>query len=511
MLMVLMVLLAVLLTNVHWPRGCARRLTSRGSLFGCSPTTCSRLLELLAASSVAFSDNRPYPIYSVGCAFGGQSFGSLPMNNVNAHARAGYEIMAPAGGFAALSAALAARADAVYFGVGALNMRARAAQGFTTADLPEIAGRCRDAGAKSYLTVNAIVYDKELALMREILHAAKDAGISAVIASDPAAILAARALDLEVHLSTQLSISNVEALRFYAPYADVAVLARELTLEQIAEVSREIERGKICGPSGELMRIECFCHGALCMAISGKCNLSYFTRGKSGNRGECVQNCRRKYRLTDIERGAVIDFDGRRFLSPKDLKTIGIMDRMVAAGIKVYKIEGRARSPEYVRTTVECYREALDAVLEGRWTEASRTAWDERLSSVFNRGFWEGWYLGAQTLEQTESDGSIATEKKVYCGRCLNFYAKSGIGYFQIEAQPIAKGDRFIVIGPTSGAVSGTVESLFVNDKPGELAVKGSEATFAVPERIRPGDRLFKLAPAEEAQHLKPSPEKAAL
>ena len=428
------------------------------------------------------------------------------MTTCNAHALKGYEIMAPAGGFAALSAALAARADAVYFGAGALNMRAHAAQGFTVKDLPEIARRCREAGAKSYLTLNAIVYDEELPLMRDILAAAKDAGISAIIAADPAAILGARALGLEVHLSTQLSVSNAEALRFYAPYADVSVLARELTLEQIAAVSREIEAQRICGPSGRLIRIECFCHGALCMAISGKCNLSYFTRGKSGNRGECLQNCRRKYRLTDIERGDVIDFDGQRFLSPKDLKTIGIMDRMVAAGIKVYKIEGRARSPEYVRTTVECYREALDAVLEGRWTEASRTAWDERLSSVFNRGFWEGWYLGAQSLDQTEGDGSIAAEKKVYCGRCLNYYAKSGIGHFLIEAQPLSQGDRFIVIGPTSGAVFGTAESLYVNDKPGALAPKGSETTFAVPERIRPGDRLFKLAPAAEAQNLKPSP-----
>lgn len=429
----------------------------------------------------------------------------------NAHALNGYEIMAPAGGLDAVAAALAGGADSVYFGAGALNMRSPSASSITLDDLPEIASRCREVGAKAYLALNSIVYEAELPLMDRMLDRAAETGIDAVIASDPAVIERARSLGLPVHLSTQLSISNVRALRFYAQFADVAVLARELTLDDISDIAEAIRRENICGPSGRLIRIECFCHGALCMAISGKCNLSYFTRGKSGNRGECVQNCRRKYRLTDIERGDVIDFDGRRFLSPKDLKTIGIMDRMVAAGIKVYKIEGRARSPEYVRTTVECYREALDAVLEGRWTEASRTAWDERLSSVFNRGFWEGWYLGAQTLEQTESDGSIATEKKVYCGRCLNFYAKSGIGYFQIEAQPIAKGDRFIVIGPTSGAVSGTVESLFVNDKPGELAVKGSEATFAVPERIRPGDRLFKLAPAEEAQHLKPSPEKAAL
>ena len=298
-----------------------------------------------------------------------------------------------------------------------------------------------------------------------------------------------------MHLSTQLSISNVRALRFYAQFADVAVLARELTLDDIRDIAEAIRRENICGPSGNLIRIECFCHGALCMAVSGRCNLSFFLRGKSGNRGQCQHICRRKYRLEDVERGDAIDFDGARFLSPKDLKTIGIMDRMVKAGIKVFKIEGRARSPEYVRTTVECYREALDAALEGRWREADVAHWNERLARVFNRGFWEGWYMGAQSIEQTAGNGSLATEKKVYVGRCINYYPKAGVGCFRIETQTISEGDRFVVTGPTSGAVMGRVSGMLLEDAPAAAAGKGDEPTFAVPERIRTGDRLYKLVP----------------
>lgn len=414
----------------------------------------------------------------------------------NAFAREGYEIMAPAGGLDAVSAALAGGADAVYFGAGALNMRSRTASSITLEDLPEIVASCRDAGAKAYLALNSIVYEKELGLMDRMLEAAAEAGVSAVIASDPAAILGARALGLEVHLSTQLSLSNVRALRFYAQYADVAVLAREVPLDEVQMISDALRREGICGPSGKPLRIECFCHGALCMAVSGRCNLSYFLRGKSGNRGECQHVCRRKYRLTDVERGDEIDFDGERFLSPKDLKTIGIMDRMVAAGIQVFKIEGRARSPEYVRTTVECYREALEAVLSGEWSEASRTAWDARLAEVFNRGYWEGWYLGAQSIEHALGTGSLATMKKVYCGRCTDYYPKAGAACFRIETQSIAEGDRFVVTGQTTGAVEGVVKGMLVNDLPAERAQKGDEPTFAVAERIREGDRLYRLDPA---------------
>lgn len=301
--------------------------------------------------------------------------------------RSAYEILAPVGSDASLSAAIAAGADSVYFGVGELNMRAHAAGDFERSDLPRLAARCRDAGIKSYLTVNTVLYDDDLPAMRALLDEARDAGVSAVILSDAAALLYARSIGLNVHLSTQLSISNLESLRFYAQFADAVVLARELTLERIAHIAAEAAREKICGPSGEPVRIECFAHGALCMAVSGRCYLSLHTRGKSANRGECLQTCRRRYRLVDPERGTEIDVEGKRFLSPKDLSTISIMDRMVAAGIRIFKIEGRARGPEYVRTTVECYRAALEAVLAGEFTAERAAAWTEQLARVFNRGF----------------------------------------------------------------------------------------------------------------------------
>ena len=406
-----------------------------------------------------------------------------------------YEIMAPAGSWEALSAALQAGADAVYFGVESLNMRSLAAKTFTLDDLPEIVGRSREAGVRTYLTVNTVLYDENLPLMRKILERAKTEGVSAVILSDAAALAYARAIGLEAHLSTQLNISNVEALRFYAQFADVFVPARELTLEQIGTIAEAIRRDGITGPSGRPVQIEAFCHGALCMAISGKCHLSTHTRVKSANRGECLQNCRRTYRLVDAERGIEIDVEGQRFLSPKDLKTIGFLDRMVASGVTVFKIEGRARGPEYVRTTVECYREALDAVLEGRWTESMRTVWDERLARVFNRGFWDGWYLGAQTIETTKDYGSSATEKKVYVGKCLNYFSKSGVGHFHLEAGSLRKGDRYLVTGPTTGAVIGSVDAMRADETETENAVKGGEVTFRVPERIREHDRLYRLDP----------------
>ena len=407
-----------------------------------------------------------------------------------------FEIMAPVGSRESLQAAIQAGAGSVYFGVGRLNMRAHSANTFTTDDLRDIAATCAEHGIKTYLTVNTIIYDGDMEDMHRIVDAAKEAGITAVIASDMAVITYCRKAGVEVHLSTQLNISNVEALRFYAQFADVFVPARELRLEQIGAIAETIRRDGIKGPSGKLVQIEAFCHGALCMAVSGKCHLSTHTRGKSANRGECLQNCRRTYRLVDAERGIEIDVEGRRFLSPKDLKTIGFMDRMVAAGVTVFKIEGRARGPEYVRTTVECYREALDAVLEGRWTEAMRTAWDERLARVFNRGFWDGWYLGAETMETTKDYGSSATEKKVYVGKCLNYFARSGIGHFRLEAGTLRKGDRYLVTGPTTGAVYGNAEAMRVNESEAENAEKGAEVTFRVPERIREHDRLYRLDPA---------------
>lgn len=409
--------------------------------------------------------------------------------------RSAYEILAPVGSDASLSAAIAAGADAVYFGVGELNMRAHAAGDFERSDLSRLAARCRDAGIKSYLTVNTVLYDDDLPAMRALLDEARDAGVSAVILSDAAALLYARAIGLNVHLSTQLSISNLESLRFYAQFANAVVLARELTLERIAHIAAEAAREKICGPSGEPVRIECFAHGALCMAVSGRCYLSLHTRGKSANRGECLQTCRRRYRLVDPERGTEIDVEGKRFLSPKDLSTISIMDRMVAAGIRIFKIEGRARGPEYVRTTVECYRAALEAVLAGEFTAERAAAWTEQLARVFNRGFWTGWYLGSETLERTSDYGSSATVRKAHAGKCLNCFTKAGIGHFLVEAGELREGDDVLVIGPTTGAVTAKVAGLRVNDAVCGEARKGDEVTFALPERVRPGDRLYRLLP----------------
>ena len=409
--------------------------------------------------------------------------------------RSAYEILAPVGSDASLSAAIAAGADAIYFGVGELNMRAHAAGDFERSDLPRLAARCRDAGIKSYLTVNTVLYDDDLPAMRALLDEARDAGVSAVILSDAAALLYARSIGLNVHLSTQLSISNLESLRFYAQFADAVVLARELTLERIAHIAAEAAREKICGPSGEPVRIECFAHGALCMAVSGRCYLSLHTRGKSANRGECLQTCRRRYRLVDPERGTEIDVEGKRFLSPKDLSTISIMDRMVAAGIRIFKIEGRARGPEYVRTTVECYRAALEAVLAGEFTAERAAAWTEQLARVFNRGFWTGWYLGSETLERTSDYGSSATVRKAHAGKCLNCFTKAGIGHFLVEAGELREGDDVLVIGPTTGAVTAKVAGPRVNDAVCGEARKGDEVTFALPERVRPGDRLYRLLP----------------
>lgn len=409
--------------------------------------------------------------------------------------RSAYEILAPVGSDASLSAAIAAGADAVYFGVGELNMRAHAAGDFERSDLPRLAARCRDAGIKSYLTVNTVLYDDDLPAMRALLDEARDAGVSAVILSDAAALLYARAIGLNVHLSTQLSISNLESLRFYAQFANAVVLARELTLERIAHIAAEAAREKICGPSGEPVRIECFAHGALCMAVSGRCYLSLHTRGKSANRGECLQTCRRRYRLVDPEHGTEIDVEGKRFLSPKDLSTISIMDRMVAAGIRIFKIEGRARGPEYVRTTVECYRAALEAVLAGEFTAERAAAWTEQLARVFNRGFWTGWYLGSETLERTSDYGSSAAVRKAHAGKCLNCFTKAGIGHFLVEAGELREGDDVLVIGPTTGAVTAKVSGLRVNDAVCGEACKGDEVTFAIPERVRPGDRLYRLLP----------------
>ena len=405
--------------------------------------------------------------------------------------RSDFEIMAPVGSRESLFAAIQAKADAVYFGVENLNMRAHSAKTFTIADLKEIAAICKEHGIKSYLTVNTIIYDEERPLMREILDAAKEAGIDAIIASDVAVMSYCREIGLEVHLSTQLNISNVESLRFFSQFADVVVLARELNLKQVSAISRAIDEEKICGPSGKPVRIEMFCHGALCMAVSGKCYLSLSTRGYSANRGSCIQTCRRSYIAKDKERDIEFEIDNEYIMSPKDLKTIGFLDKMVKAGVRVFKVEGRARGPEYVRTVVECYDEALKAIAEGRWNEALSKSWDERLATVFNRGFWDGFYLGQPIGELTENYGSLATEKKIYTGKCLKYYSKLGVAEFLVQAQNFKSGEKLLITGPTTGAVYVTPEQILLDNVCVTEIEKGMDITFKVPEKVRENDKLY--------------------
>ena len=400
------------------------------------------------------------------------------------------EIMAPVGSRECLAAALKAGADSIYFGVEQLNMRAHSASHFTINDLHDIATQCREAGVKSYLTVNTIIYGEELPLMREICDAAKAAGISAIIAADVAVLSYCKTIGQEVHLSTQLNISNVEALRFYAQFADVVVLARELNLNQVREIHDAIVRENICGPSGEQIRIEVFCHGALCMAVSGKCYLSLHNLGGSANRGSCMQVCRRGYSVKDYESDTELLVDNKYIMSPKDLKTIDFIDEMIEAGVSVFKIEGRARSAEYVLTTVQCYKEALHAVENGEFTEEKKAEWNRRLATVFNRGFWNGYYLGQRLGEWSPHYGSSATEKKQYVGKVTKYYSKLGVGEFKVEAADIHLGDRLLIIGPTTGALYVTADEIHT-DGPATEALKGQYAAVKVPEKVRPADKVY--------------------
>ena len=408
--------------------------------------------------------------------------------------------MAPAGSWESLSAALKAGADSIYFGVESLNMRAHSAAHFTINDLRDIATKCNEAGVKSYLTVNTIIYGEDLPLMRSICDAAKEAAISAVIASDVAVLQYCKEIKQEVHLSTQLNISNVEALKFYAQFADVVVLARERNLDQVAEICRQIDEQEILGPSSKKVRIEMFCHGALCMAISGKCYLSLNNLGSSANRGACLQVCRRSYTVRDRETGVELDVDNKYIMSPKDLKTIRFLDRMVEAGVKVFKIEGRARGPEYVYTVVRCYKEALDAALNGTTTEQMKDQWDERLKKVFNRGFWDGYYLGQTMGEWSSNYGSSATERKVYVGRGVKYFSKIGVAEFLLEASDLNKGDHLLITGPTTGAVYVTADEMRYDYEPINHAEQGRFVSIAVPEKVRPSDKLFKLVSSNKLE-----------
>ncbi len=408
-----------------------------------------------------------------------------------------YEIMAPVGSRESLQAALQAGADSIYFGIEKLNMRAHSASTFTIDDLREIAATCGERGVKTYLTVNTIIYDDDIELMHQIIDAAKEAGISAVIASDVAVMTYCQKVGQEVHLSTQLNISNIEALKFYSQFADVVVLARELNMEQVAKIHEQAEQMNICGPSGKKIRIEMFCHGALCMAISGKCYLSLDNASRSANRGECMQLCRRSYIVTDKETGTELEIDNKYIMSPKDLKTVRFIDRMMKAGVRVFKIEGRARGAEYVYTVVKCYKEAIQSVLDGTFTEEKKDEWDERLATVFNRGFWDGYYQGQRLGEWNKNYGSNATERKVYVGKGVKYFSKLGVAEFSCEACEFSVGDKMLITGPTTGVMYVTVEEIHDDTHAVQTAQKGTRVSFRVPDKVRPSDKLFKLVKVE--------------
>ena len=404
-----------------------------------------------------------------------------------------FEIMAPVGSRESLAAAIHAGADSVYFGIGRLNMRSHSANHFTIDDLKEIAGTCKAQGIKTYLTVNTVIYGEDIETMHEIVDAARAAGITAVIASDVAVMMYCRQAGVEVHLSTQLNISNIDALKFYAQFADVAVLARELNMDQVKEIHRQILEQNICGPKGQPVRIEMFCHGAFCMAISGKCYMSLHDANRSANRGECVQICRRSYTVTDNETGNQLEIDNKYIMSPKDLKTVRFIDRMMDAGVRVFKIEGRARGPEYVHTVVTCYREAIESVLDGTFTEEKKDLWDKRLSTVFNRGFWDGYYQGQKMGEWTKEYGNKATEKKVLIGKVMKYFSRLGVAEIAVEANTFSKGDKLLITGNTTGVMFLNADEIRYDLRPVDAAEQGWRVSIPVPGKVRPNDKLFKL------------------
>lgn len=406
--------------------------------------------------------------------------------------------MAPVGSKESLVAAIQSGADSVYFGIGRLNMRSHSANHFTIDDLNYIARMCNRKGIKTYLTVNTVIYGDDLGTMREIIDAAKTAGISAVIASDVAVMIRCREVGMEVHLSTQLNISNIEALKFYAQFADVVVLARELNMEQVAEINRQIIEQNITGPRGELVRIEMFCHGALCMAISGKCYMSLHDANRSANRGECVQICRRSYTVTDNETGTQLEIDNKYIMSPKDLKTVRFIDQMMNAGVRVFKIEGRARGPEYVHTVVSCYKEAIASVLNGTFSENKKDEWDERLASVFNRGFWDGYYQGQTMGEWTRNYGNKATEKKVLVGKVIKYFSRLGVAEISVEASEISVGEKILITGTTTGIMNFRADEIRYELEPVEKAEKGWRVSIPVPRKVRPNDKIYKLIKEEK-------------
>ncbi|MCK6649297.1 MAG: U32 family peptidase [Bacteroidia bacterium] len=406
------------------------------------------------------------------------------------------ELMAPAGSFESLMAAIKAGANSVYFGIEQLNMRARSSNNFTIDDLAKIASICKENGLKSYLTLNTIVYDHDISLMKTIVDAAKNNGIDAIIASDHAVFNYAKKTGVRVHISTQANISNIDSIEFFADYADVMVMARELSLKQVASITREIKRRNITGPSGELVRVEIFAHGALCMAVSGKCYLSLHSNFASANRGACIQNCRRNYVVIDKEEGVEFEIDNEYIMSAKDLCTIDFLDKVIDAGVTVLKIEGRGRSADYVYTVIKCYREAIDAYYDGTYVPEKFEEWKTRLSTVFNRGFWDGYYLGRTMGEWSNEYGSKATKKKIYIGKGLKYYENAGVAEFKLESHTLSLGDEILVTGPTTGIVQTFVDEIRVEDKTADKIWKGTVFTVKMEEKVRPSDKLYKLVDA---------------
>lgn len=403
------------------------------------------------------------------------------------------ELMAPAGNFESLQAALDNGADSVYFGVEQLNMRARASMNFTIDDLPEIVNRCNKKGVRTYLTLNTIIYDHDLSIIRTLIDAARKANVTAIIAMDQAVIAYARQVGMEVHISTQINITNIETVRFYSMFADTMVMSRELSLRQVKKICDQIEKDKIKGPSGNLVEVEIFGHGALCMAVSGKCYLSLHSHNSSANRGACKQNCRKKYTVVDQESGFEIELDNEYMMSPKDLCTLDFLDQVIDTGAKVLKIEGRGRAPEYVATVIKTYREAIDAYYDNSYSAEKVEGWMKDLEKVYNRGFWSGYYLGQKLGEWSEGSGSHATQKKVYVGKGAHYFPKPGIGEFKIEAYDIKVGDRILVTGPTTGVKEFDLEELMVNDEKSEIATKGDSCTIPLDFRLRLSDKLYKI------------------
>ncbi len=403
------------------------------------------------------------------------------------------EIMSPVGSYEALAAALQAGAGSVYFGVGSLNMRSKSSYNFTTDDLKTIAGICREKGVSTYLTLNTVIFDDDMAIMRDTVDAAKQAGITAVIASDLAVMEYCRQVGMELHISTQCNVSNIAAVQFFARYATVIVLARELSLEQIALITAAIDRQNITGPDGKKVRIEIFVHGAMCMAISGKCYMSLHEKGFSANRGQCLQICRRSYTATDNETGRELEFDNQYIMSPKDMCTIGFIDKIIGAGATVLKIEGRGRSPEYVKIVTACYRQAVEACLDGTYNEELTASLTEKLATVYNRGFWDGYYLGKEMIELNDRYGSSATKKKVYIGKVMNYYAKVNAAELQVENDTLSSGDEVVIIGPTTGALEMAMPVIRLEEMDVATASAGDRISFYSAETVRKSDKLYKL------------------